>query len=488
MELIINIDGFSPFKSSPLTIWPILCKVHTKEDIYKPFVVAVYAGSAKPKDATVYLKKFVKETNHLQSIGIDISDTHFHVTIKFLVCDSPARAFLKCIEGHTSFVGCERCKVIGHKVDRVTVFLETDAEKRTDEGFRRFDDPECHKDVSHLIHIDPPIDIVHQFILDPMHLVYLGVTKRLLEFLLLPSSNKVRLSEVMKTELKRRTKKIHQDIPDEYPRKMRSTNDFGKYKATEYKFFLLNAAPVVLKELVSDKIYEHFMLLTVACRLLSGEDALSHTEDARKHLKKFVEDAPGIYGESFVSLNVHNLIHLCDDIEYTKCNLNELGAWTFESHLGLMSRVLRSPTHVVAQLGRRIYEMQEFVNKNMEVQAKLEISMVQKGKILKLNYQGMILSTHHPNNTVSLEDGSIASIQEFCKDETIFAKIKKYMKVESIFDRPCDSKDVSIYEVSRLSSRIISVPLEKIKHKCIRFQMNFSPLDEDRCFVEKLMH
>lgn len=77
LELIINIDGFPPFTSSSLTIWPILCKVYTKEDSYKPFAAAVYAGSAKPKNPTAYLRKFVGEINYLQSTGIDIRNEHF---------------------------------------------------------------------------------------------------------------------------------------------------------------------------------------------------------------------------------------------------------------------------------------------------------------------------------------------------------------------------------------------------------------------------
>ena len=33
---------------------------------------------------------------------------------------------------------------------------------------------------------------------------------------------------------------------------------------------------------------------------------------------KFVEEAPSLYGETFNSLNIHILIHHCDDIIYTK--------------------------------------------------------------------------------------------------------------------------------------------------------------------------
>ena len=61
LDLIFNMDGFSPFKSSSLTVWPILCKIYAKEDVYEPFSVAVYAGKAKPKSSKDYLEKLISD-------------------------------------------------------------------------------------------------------------------------------------------------------------------------------------------------------------------------------------------------------------------------------------------------------------------------------------------------------------------------------------------------------------------------------------------
>ncbi|OXU19608.1 hypothetical protein TSAR_004078 [Trichomalopsis sarcophagae] len=46
----------------------------------------------------------------------------------------------------------------------------------------------------------------------------------------------------------RRTQEIQKDIPDEFPRKMRLINDHSKYKAVEFKFFIVYAAPFLLKK------------------------------------------------------------------------------------------------------------------------------------------------------------------------------------------------------------------------------------------------
>lgn len=173
LELVFNIDGFLPFKASKTIVWLILCKILNDEDLYKPFTVAVYSDYGKSKFVNDYLEKFVKELNELFSDGLHVQDKFYTVQVKFFTCDTPARSYLKYIVGHTSFHACERCKVIGKKVDHVTVFLDTKAVKKTDESFRTFRDPEHHKDVSILSFTNPPLNLVNQFILDPMHLLYL---------------------------------------------------------------------------------------------------------------------------------------------------------------------------------------------------------------------------------------------------------------------------------------------------------------------------
>lgn len=42
--------------------------------------------------------------------------------------------------------------------------------------------PEHHIGVSPLLEIKPPIDIIHKFVLDFMHLCCIGIMKKLLEF------------------------------------------------------------------------------------------------------------------------------------------------------------------------------------------------------------------------------------------------------------------------------------------------------------------
>ena len=109
VDLVVSIDGINIFKASPTQLWPIIC---TFSD-FEPFVVALYYGTSKPDSVNDYLADFLAEYTQLQENKIVVNGKEINVQIKALVCDAPARAFVKCIKGHTGYYSCERCIVKG---------------------------------------------------------------------------------------------------------------------------------------------------------------------------------------------------------------------------------------------------------------------------------------------------------------------------------------------------------------------------------------
>lgn len=63
IELQISVDGVPLVKSGNQEFWPILCKVDSNPDVYKPFAVAIYFGESKPNDVDLYLERFIEEVN-----------------------------------------------------------------------------------------------------------------------------------------------------------------------------------------------------------------------------------------------------------------------------------------------------------------------------------------------------------------------------------------------------------------------------------------
>lgn len=60
----------------------------------KPMIISIWCGFGKPI-LNEFLNPFVSELNDIILHGIKINGYALKVGIKFFVCDTPARAFLK---------------------------------------------------------------------------------------------------------------------------------------------------------------------------------------------------------------------------------------------------------------------------------------------------------------------------------------------------------------------------------------------------------
>ncbi|KAJ8674526.1 hypothetical protein QAD02_005788 [Eretmocerus hayati] len=234
LKLQFHFDGLTLFGSSKRELWPILGKVYTEEDYYDPWAIAIHSGRGKPNCLCQYLWKFIGELNTLEQEGIVIDGIVYKVEVMCIVADTPARAFIKKTKGHTGFCCCERCTVIGFNVDGRTIFPANEGVPRTDEYFRNQDDKEHHqKDgISPLLLVCPHLDMILVFVLDFMHLVCLGVTKKLLtDYWTVPSSKILGRTELFRFEL--RLKNLKNQLPEEFQRSTRSLDGICEWKATE---------------------------------------------------------------------------------------------------------------------------------------------------------------------------------------------------------------------------------------------------------------
>lgn len=93
LSLVFNVDGLPLFRSSPLEFWPILMKIDEMLEI-QPMAVAIYYGDTKPPSQE-FFKQFVEEVNHLLKSGLIIDGQKINCNIKYFVCDTPARNFIK---------------------------------------------------------------------------------------------------------------------------------------------------------------------------------------------------------------------------------------------------------------------------------------------------------------------------------------------------------------------------------------------------------
>lgn len=158
-------------------------------------------------------------------------------------------------------------------------------------------------------------------------------------------------------------------------------NVITKWEATEFRLFLLYYRPVVLKDILSKDLYNHFLLLHVACRILSLKDfCISHNGHAKLYLIAFVELAKKYYGITSQVLNMHSLIYIADDVMNINCSISEITSFPFENYLGKIKKYVRSGNKPLVQVCNRLTETWNFDKQKVTLPAVVEIISKKKTK------------------------------------------------------------------------------------------------------------
>jgi len=118
--------------------------------------------------------------------------------------------------------------------------------------------------------------------LDSMHLVCLGIMRKLLN-LWLHGELRYRLQYTAVDDISAHLiTQLKPSIPIEFVRKPRRLDCVKLWKATEYRLILLYTGPIAFKSILKKNVYIHFMILYVIIRILSSDNLheyLSYAQD-----------------------------------------------------------------------------------------------------------------------------------------------------------------------------------------------------------------
>ena len=183
-------------------------------------------------------------------------------------------------------------------------------------------------------------------------------------------------------------------------------------------------------------MYTHFLTLSVAISVLLNENVGQRNAllpYARDLLGFFVRNAKRFYSDIFTVYNVHNLLHLCDDVENFRCSLNHLSAFPFENHLQTLKKLVRNSNNPISQVAKRLTERRNASTGETKV------------------------SSHYKIVTNKERDRCFLTRREeyvFVLDETdagYFCDVIHNRHVSSFFKQPCDSKLISVALVKSLN-------------------------------------
>jgi hypothetical protein len=329
-------DGVPLFKSSSVSLWPVYLLVNelppTERFLCKNMILwGIWQGNGKPRMVS-FLKPLVEDLNKLYHQGFEFIFNKQIILSKAILLivtmDLQARAFMLQMTHHNGEYGCLYCHQKGVSVPSGaghcrSYQYEDNLDMRTDESVRNHSKEarSSHKRVmgfygeTVFLYLSC-FSLVNNVVVDYMHGALLGVVKKFMELWFDPKFSQH--SWFIGTHTKVIDRHLQSIKPPYFihrrPRAI--TKTYHHWKASELRNWLLfYSIPCLLPFL--EKVYlVHFSCLAEGVYILLGE-GISPAEIARANLLlcTFAKNVEKLYGPQYMSMNVHNLVHLADIVK-----------------------------------------------------------------------------------------------------------------------------------------------------------------------------
>lgn len=367
VTLNFSTDGAPVCNSGKKSFWPlqvILNELPPKLRFKYPLLAGLSIDKKEPsaKFMNAYMKQFINQLEPLAEKGLEISDENGKpITVKLvpLCCpvDSVARPILQNRVQYNGYFGCSWCYENGIYDSNAMRYpvRENDAKTRTNESHRK----DCEKKMkspkttqngvkgfSVLLTL-LTFDMVWGFPVDYLHSELLGVVKYLWDVWI---ETKIVTAEAVR-ELNNRLLKM--TPPHEIHRLPRSMNEKAKWKASEWRSWLLFYSFVCLQGLIPAEVLDHYALLVESIFILL-QDSISEMElrACEEKLLIFVAKCQEMFGNSVMTFNIHSLLHLVHSVRMTG-PLWTTSTFPFESAIFYLKQAITGPKGLYDQIAKR---------------------------------------------------------------------------------------------------------------------------------------
>lgn len=507
-NLYVNVDGVNVNKSTPAEFYPILGKltyhIDSVEHVSVVFLIGLFHGdSGKPGCAVEFLKDFVDDCNQVQASGLTLIHDHqrinYPLKLRAVVCDAPARAFVKCVKAHGGYYACDYCETKGeHYATHGVVYPQRSAPLRTDAKFRTASTEayKCHlmgRDRSPLLGI-AGFDVISDVTPEYMHTVTLGVMKKNMGMWCNRSSeHKVRVEDVQ--NMSDRLMDCSEWCPREMGRKPRGLNQRDKFKATEWRSILLYTGFFIFKGILTDERYQHHLLLACSMKILLSDALCSKYHDvAKRMLNRYVKQYVVLYGRDNIVYNVHMLIHFAD-AAHSHGSLERIGAFAFESYMSSLRAVVRKPKQTLTQVVKREAERRKLKLpkerdstcsfKNPHTGGCVPKSMGSAVRQFRtVVSDGVRFACAGGDSFVYVRGEGVARIDNLLSSPAgkAIAAVRFFQHVWDHFTEPLASSQLGVWRVSKLSDNVKARPLEMCR------KVWFMPVSKDYSLCVELAH
>ncbi|KYN20021.1 hypothetical protein ALC57_07595 [Trachymyrmex cornetzi] len=316
------------------------------------------------------------------------------------------------------------------------IFLGVNHSLRTDEEYVRCLDEDHHKDDKSPLSA-LPTGMVSQVPFEYMHLVLLGVMKKLFSAWVYGKySHLSKLSARSISVISTRLEALAEYCPSDFARRPKSLATCTKYKATEYRQFLLYTGPVVTHGILYPLAYTHFLFLHAAIR-----------------------------------------ISFCSAIKSTP--LDTFSAFPYENNMSVFRKYCRKSDLCLQQIYNRFAEIEAHSTiENRSMNSFTHVSIQHNAGLLPSNLLSNLLRHLSngrklipiPNITLNMRDNCcILHDMSVCIliniimiENSYYLILKRFLEVKNFYDVGISSLALHIFKCSSLSNSIITVGIEEV--------------------------
>ena len=500
ISFLWNTDGVPLFKSSKVSIWPIFLVINELEPKFRfksenMIFAGMWYGTMKP-EPSIFLEPLYRELKTLENgvtLKVRLNDNRYGLKLvrAFLIAgtfDLPARSLVAGTIQFNGKYGCIKCYQEGESYKTVKgghvwtypfnvlnpkgpLRVHEDLKKNALEAFKEKKTVNGVKRPTWL-HGVRFFHLINGVAIDYMHGVMLGVVKLLLKLWFSTEFKMEKFNCCEKLTLfDQHLLKIKPPI--EITRPPRSYQKYGSdWKASEYRNFLLFYGLPVMVDILPQNQLSNFSLLAHSVHILLQFSISKHSLDyAEKMLIRFCQDFQLIYGQRYMLSNIHQLVHLYDDVKHLG-PLWSHSCFPFEDKNRFILQLIHGSQRIEFQLNSAaniIRAIPEVIEKNISTDPLLMrfYESMNKQKVLPFNH--------------SLGNGNciLGKSYKVNMTDNLFGLVAKLFNVSPVsheifkFDRITLSNEIihaqSYQRVTRRDSSVISyIDRSSIKYGCVK--------------------
>lgn len=409
VSFTFNTDGAPVFKSSKISVWPLFLVINElpyklrmlKENM---LMAGLWFGPHKPAMGTFlspFLDCFKKLHEGIQCFCPLLGN---FICRAYLLCgtaDLPARCLVCNSVQYNGSFSCWKCMQKGETSERgkghthVFPYISAnpkgpertvyDVHRDAQQAMNNLEQRKTGYSVNGVkgpswLTFFPNFNIVKGISIDYMHGVLLGVQKLLLRLWFSSEFKSKDFSfheHVHIVDYRLNNLKPTLDI-SRLPRSIET--DLKYWKASEYRSFLLYFGAPVMYGILDNNRFNHYLQLVNGIRILlkfgSTEEEVS---EAEAMLFNFCADFECLYEKCFMTLNIHQLVHVADSVRALG-PLYTHSCFSFEDKNGFLLKMIQGTQNIDSQIVTGV----SFVQKIPELKQRFLENTVEGSKLEKL--------------------------------------------------------------------------------------------------------